>query len=117
MPFATAVAGVVIRGRMDAVFADARRRRFDVVDWKTGRRRPVGRGRCRDPARRVPAGLGRTGGCRSSGYGPAFHYVRDDVTVRPADLIDADGLVALVAVAAARSAGKSIGTRYRTQRG
>ena len=26
-----------------------------------------------------------------------FHYVRDGVTVRPADLMDADGLTALVA--------------------
>ncbi|HEY0698652.1 MAG TPA: hypothetical protein VGD43_12680, partial [Micromonospora sp.] len=27
----------------------------------------------------------------------AFHYVRDGVTVRPVDLLDADGLAALVA--------------------
>ena len=27
----------------------------------------------------------------------AFHYVRDGVTVRPADLLDAEGLAALMA--------------------
>ena len=41
VPFATSIAGVVIRGRMDAVFADARGGGYDVVDWKTGRR-PIG---------------------------------------------------------------------------
>ena len=29
--------------------------------------------------------------------GAAFHYVRDSATVRPADLLDAEGLTALVA--------------------
>ena len=46
VPFATVVAGVVVRGRMDAVFRreDAAGRdapgsggaRYDVIDWKTG---------------------------------------------------------------------------------
>ena len=29
--------------------------------------------------------------------GAAFYYVRDGVTIRPADLLDADGLLALIA--------------------
>jgi DNA helicase II / ATP-dependent DNA helicase PcrA len=40
VPFATVIAGVVVRGRMDAVFARPGDR-FDVVDWKTGAR-PTG---------------------------------------------------------------------------
>ncbi|HEX2774458.1 MAG TPA: UvrD-helicase domain-containing protein, partial [Micromonosporaceae bacterium] len=36
VPFATVIAGVVVRGRMDAVFADPAGR-YDVIDWKTGR--------------------------------------------------------------------------------
>ena len=40
VPFATTIAGVVVRGRMDAVFAEPGGR-FDVIDWKTGRR-PAG---------------------------------------------------------------------------
>ena len=34
--------------------------------------------------------------CRWSRSAPAFHYVRDGETVRPADLLDADGLAALI---------------------
>src|SRR5205814_217640 len=41
VPFATTVAGVVLRGRMDAVFADPGGR-FDVIDWKTGSRPSAG---------------------------------------------------------------------------
>jgi DNA helicase-2/ATP-dependent DNA helicase PcrA len=96
VPFATTVAGVVIRGRMDAVFAEPGGR-FDVIDWKTGRR-PAGddasaaavqlaayrmawASLANVPVERVRAG---------------FYYVRDRVTVRPADLPDAEVLAALV---------------------
>src|SRR6266540_556629 len=50
VPFATVVSGVVIRGRMDAVFADPDGG-FDVVDWKTGERPSYGGG----PVRNVPS--------------------------------------------------------------
>src|SRR5690606_32834099 len=97
VPFATVIAGVVVRGRMDAVFADPDGT-FDVIDWKTGRR-PSGAAAeaaavqlaayrlawaelARVPVERVRAG---------------FHYVREGITVRPVDLLDADGLAALVA--------------------
>ena len=37
VPFATVVAGVVVRGRMDAVFeVPGQPGQFDVIDWKTG---------------------------------------------------------------------------------
>src|SRR5262249_12851976 len=95
--FATTVAGVVIRGRMDAVYADADGR-FDVVDWKTGRR-PDGADAA---AAAVQLGAYRLAWAELAGVPvgrvrAAFHYVRDGVTVRPADLLDAAGLVALVA--------------------
>ncbi|MDQ3432152.1 MAG: ATP-dependent helicase, partial [Actinomycetota bacterium] len=41
VPFHAVVEGVVLRGRIDAVFADEAAG-YDVVDWKTGRR-PTGR--------------------------------------------------------------------------
>ena len=100
MPFETEVDGVGVRGRMDAVFADPDGG-CTVVDWKTGA--PP------DPARlpalgraagRLPAGLGRAGRVPLERVRAAFHYVRDDHTLRPADLLDADGLRALVAVGA-----------------
>ncbi|AGL20789.1 UvrD/REP helicase [Actinoplanes sp. N902-109] len=96
VPFATTVAGVVLRGRIDAVFAEPGNR-YDVIDWKTGRRptaadaeaaavqlaayRMAWAALANVPVSRVRAG---------------FHYVRDGVTVRPADLLDADGLAALI---------------------
>ncbi|SCL65761.1 DNA helicase-2 / ATP-dependent DNA helicase PcrA [Micromonospora citrea] len=96
VPFATVVAGVVVRGRMDAVFARPGGR-FDVVDWKTGRQ-PSG------PAADVAAvqlavyrlAWAELAGVPVERVGAAFHYVRDGVTVRPADLLDADGLTALI---------------------
>jgi RecB family exonuclease len=42
VPFATVVAGVVVRGRMDAVFAvPGQPGHYDVIDWKTGKK-PTG---------------------------------------------------------------------------
>jgi DNA helicase-2/ATP-dependent DNA helicase PcrA len=96
VPFATSVAGVVVRGRMDAVFRTPRGG-YDVVDWKTGRR-PVGQA-ARDAA--VQLGAYRLAWAELAGVPvaqvtAAFYYVRGNSTVRPADLIDKPGLIALV---------------------
>ncbi|GGM45039.1 ATP-dependent DNA helicase [Micromonospora sonchi] len=96
VPFATVIGGVVVRGRMDAVF----RRpgdRFDVVDWKTGAR-PSGSAA---EVAAVQLAVYRLAWAELAGVpvdrvGAAFHYVRDGGTVRPADLLDADGLAALI---------------------
>jgi DNA helicase-2/ATP-dependent DNA helicase PcrA len=98
VPFATVVAGLVVRGRMDAVFAvPGQPDYYDVIDWKTGQR-PTGADAtaaavqlaayriawaelARVPVTQVAAG---------------FHYVREGVTVRPADLLDSTALIALV---------------------
>jgi DNA helicase-2/ATP-dependent DNA helicase PcrA len=94
-PFVVDLGGVVVRGRMDAVFAgDAG---FEVVDWKTGR---------------VPTGaLASAAAVQLAAYrlawaslqdipvetvSAAFHYVRDNVTVRPADLLSVAELSALI---------------------
>ncbi|WP_200206634.1 ATP-dependent helicase [Micromonospora coerulea] len=97
VPFATVLAGVVVRGRMDAVFARPGGR-FDVVDWKTGRQ-PTGR---EAEVAAVQLAVYRLAWAELAGVpvervGAAFHYVRDGVTIRPADLLDADGLTALIA--------------------
>ncbi|WP_406078360.1 ATP-dependent helicase [Micromonospora sp. NBC_00858] len=97
VPFATVIAGVVVRGRMDAVFARPGGR-FDVVDWKTGAQ-PSG------PAAEVAAvqlavyrlAWAELAGVPVDRVGAAFHYVRDGATVRPADLLDVTGLTALIA--------------------
>lgn len=97
VPFASVIAGVVVRGRMDAVFARPGGR-FDVVDWKTGAQ-PTG------PAADVAAvqlavyrlAWAELAGVPVDGVGAAFHYVRHGVTVRPADLLDVTGLTAMIA--------------------
>ncbi|WP_433792062.1 ATP-dependent helicase [Actinoplanes sp. CA-252034] len=96
VPFATTVAGVVVRGRMDAVYADPDGR-FDVIDWKTGRR-PSG---AEAEAAAVQLSAYRIAWASLAGVPvrkvrAGFHYVREQVTVRPADLMDAAELAALI---------------------
>ena len=86
----------LIRGRMDAVFADPDGG-WTVVDWKTGRQ-PTG-----DAARAAAVQLAayRLAWSDLSGtplelVRAAFHYVREDVTVCPVDLLDRPGLLALL---------------------
>jgi DNA helicase II / ATP-dependent DNA helicase PcrA len=98
VPFATTVAGVLVRGRMDAVFADPDGG-FEVVDWKTGR--PPEHAREADAAA-VQLAVYRLAWAELAGVPvervrAAFHYVSAGVTVRPADLLDESGLVELVA--------------------
>ncbi|GAA4886852.1 ATP-dependent helicase [Actinomycetospora straminea] len=97
VPFETEVAGTLVRGRIDAVFADADGG-ATVVDWKTGDLPP-------DealPALAVQLAAYRLAWSSLSGIPiervrAALHYVRHDRTVSPADLLDAAGLRALVA--------------------
>ena len=97
VPFDTQIADRQIRGRIDAVFADPGGG-YDVVDWKTGR--PPRDAAERDAAavqlaayRLAWSALARVPVQRVRA---AFYYVRYDSTVRPADLLDADGLRALI---------------------
>lgn len=97
VPFETEIRTTVIRGRMDAVFFDADGG-CTVVDWKTG---------AVPDEDRVPALSVQLAAYRlawSQLYGTpvelvraAFHYVRHDRTLHPADLLDADGLHELIA--------------------
>jgi DNA helicase-2/ATP-dependent DNA helicase PcrA len=98
VPFETLIAGRAVRGRIDAVFGDAGDGGYDVVDWKTGQP-PAS-----DEERRVAAvqlaayrlawaGLAQV---PLDQVRAAFYYVRDDLTLRPADLLDEAGLAALI---------------------
>ncbi len=95
--FATTVSGVVVRGRMDAVYANPDGT-FDVVDWKTGRRPAAGRDA---DAAAVQLAAYRLAWAELAGVPvqqvrAAFHYVAEGVTVRPADLLDGAGLNDLI---------------------
>lgn len=96
VPFEADVAGTLVRGRIDAVFRDADGG-WTVIDWKTGHR-PAG---ADAGAAAVQLAAYRLAWAALQGVPPesvraGFHYVRDGVTVRPADLLDAAALSALV---------------------
>jgi DNA helicase II / ATP-dependent DNA helicase PcrA len=100
VPFEAALgdggSAALIRGRMDAVFADPDGG-YTVVDWKTGRQ-PTGAAAA---AAAVQLAAYRLAWADLSGtplhlVRAAFHYVREDVTVCPVDLLDRTGLLALL---------------------
>lgn len=95
-PFETPLGPLMLRGRIDAVFADAAGG-FEVIDWKTG---PVP-----GPAELAAAGVQlaayRLGWSRLVGLpvervSAGFHHVLAGETLRPVDLLDEAGLVELV---------------------
>jgi DNA helicase-2/ATP-dependent DNA helicase PcrA len=98
VPFETRIGDRLVRGRIDAVFADAPGGGYDVVDWKTGRP-PGSAGELRAAAVQLAAyrlAWAALAGVALDEVRAAFYYVRHDLTVSPADLLDADGLAALV---------------------
>jgi len=97
VPFETLIGDRVVRGRIDAVFSDAPGG-YEVVDWKTGRPPEAAREK-RAAAVQLAAyrlAWAALAGVPVDEVSAAFYYVRDDVTIRPADLLDAAGLTALI---------------------
>ncbi|MFB7875777.1 ATP-dependent helicase [Nocardia sp. NPDC056064] len=104
VPFETSIAGTVIRGRMDAVFAESGGR-WIVVDWKTG----AEPGPADEPAvavqlavyrlawaRLMAARTGETEATMLERVGAAFHYVRTGRTIAPANLAGPAELARLI---------------------
>ncbi|MDT0331579.1 ATP-dependent helicase, partial [Nocardiopsis lambiniae] len=98
VPFETVIGDRLIRGRMDAVFHDPETGRYDVVDWKTGRPPQNARERSAVGVQLAAYRLAWADlqGVPLEEVRAAFHYVRANETVRPSDLLDADGLAALI---------------------
>jgi DNA helicase-2/ATP-dependent DNA helicase PcrA len=99
VPVETRVGDVVVRGRIDAVFQDADGR-WDLVDWKTGRR-PSG---AQLRSRAVQLAVYRLAWSRLKDVPledvrAAFFYVADNEIVRPHDLASAGQLEEMVAAA------------------
>jgi DNA helicase-2/ATP-dependent DNA helicase PcrA len=92
VPFETVIAGVLIRGRIDAVYKDGDR--FEVVDWKTGSKK-LGKSAAIQLAvyRLAWATLE---GISVDEVSAAFHYVPTSLTDRPADLMSEAELVDLL---------------------
>ena len=98
VPFDTQIGDRQIRGRIDAIFASPDGG-YDVVDWKTGQ---LPRTNQEKDAVAVQLAAYRLAWSALANapldkVRAAFYYVRQDRTVRPADLLDADGLKALIA--------------------
>jgi DNA helicase-2/ATP-dependent DNA helicase PcrA len=96
VPFELIVDNVAVRGRMDAVFRDDDGG-FTVVDWKTGRR-PAGAD-ARAAAVQLAAYRLAWADLTATALADVravFFYLRNGETVAPADLLDRDGLVALL---------------------
>jgi DNA helicase II / ATP-dependent DNA helicase PcrA len=97
VPFETMIADRLIRGRMDAVF-QVSEERYEVVDWKTGRRP---KGKKAEAAASVQLAAYRLAWSHLAAIpldhvSAAFHYVRLNETIRPVNLLDERGLIALV---------------------
>ena len=98
VPFETLVGDRPIRGRIDAVFADAPGGGYNVVDWKTGQ---PPRSEAERYAVSVQLAAYRLAWAALAevpvaAVRAAFYYVAHDQTVRPADLLDETGLAALI---------------------
>jgi DNA helicase-2/ATP-dependent DNA helicase PcrA len=96
VPFVTHVGSLSVRGRIDAVFTDPDGG-ATVVDWKTGA--PPSGERARAAAVQLAAyrlAWSRLADLPLERVRAAFHYVSGDVTVNPADLLDAAGLERLI---------------------
>ncbi|MBG6223762.1 DNA helicase-2/ATP-dependent DNA helicase PcrA [Arthrobacter sp. CAN_A2] len=98
-PIETKIGGIVVRGRVDAVFRDADGG-WDLIDWKTGRPPSPDRRAAKavqlavyrlawSRLKEVPLGKVRA----------AFFYVADNLVVRPHDLADADDLERIIRAA------------------
>jgi DNA helicase-2/ATP-dependent DNA helicase PcrA len=98
VPFETLVGDRQVRGRIDAVFADAPGGGYDVVDWKTGQppRSEAERHAVSVQLAAYRLAWAALAGVPVTAVRAAFYYVAHDQTVRPADLLDEAGLAALI---------------------
>ena len=95
-PFELQLDDVLLRGRADAVFYNEDG--LDVVDWKTGAP-PTSAADLAAKAVQLAAyrlAWSRLRGLPVERVKAAFHHVREGRTIRPADLLDEQGLLALI---------------------
>jgi DNA helicase II / ATP-dependent DNA helicase PcrA len=96
VPFETPLGPLMLRGRIDAVF-ERTDGGWEVIDWKTGP--PPSGAELSAAAVQLAAyrlGWSRLVGVPVEQVSAGFHHVAAGVTVRPVDLLDEAGLLALV---------------------
>jgi DNA helicase-2/ATP-dependent DNA helicase PcrA len=97
VPFEMPIGNIIVRGRIDAVFADADGG-VTVVDWKTGEP-PRGREASRQAAIQLAVyrlAWSALHGCPESSVRTAFFYVRSGTTIVPDELPEVDELAVLL---------------------
>ena len=92
VPFESVINGVLIRGRIDAVYQDGAI--FEVVDWKTGSKKLGASAAIQLAMYRLA--WSKLRGVDISAVSAAFHYVPTSVTDRPADLMSEAELIKLL---------------------
>jgi len=95
LPFELVVDGVLIRGRIDAVYESSSG--FEVVDWKSGKARSgeeLKQASMQLAAYRIAFAQLRN--IELSQVSAAFHYVSEDETLRPVDLLTRDEIIQLL---------------------
>jgi ATP-dependent DNA helicase UvrD/PcrA len=103
VPFETLLGDRQVRGRIDAVFVNNEDsgdggQLYDVVDWKTGRPPQSAQDKHAVAVQLAAYRLAwaRLADVPVTNVRAAFYYVAHDTTVRPADLLDEAGLIALI---------------------
>lgn len=92
VPFETVVSGVLLRGRIDAVYKIGDR--FEVVDWKTGSKKLGESAAIQLAVYRLA--WSKLNDVDLSKVSAAFHHVPTGVTDRRSDLLDEEGLISLL---------------------
>ncbi|CAB4662614.1 MAG: AAA family ATPase [Actinobacteria bacterium] len=92
VPFETVIAGLLVRGRIDAVYKDGES--FDVIDWKTGSKKLGVSSAIQLAVYRLA--WAKLQAISLDKVNAGFHYVPTSITDRPVDLLDEEGLIALI---------------------
>ncbi|WP_456599915.1 ATP-dependent helicase [Blastococcus sp. SYSU DS0616] len=96
VPFETPLGPITLRGRIDAVF-QGEDGGYEVIDWKTGP--PPSGGELAAAGVQLAAyrlGWSRLTGVPVERVSAGFHHVAAKETIRPVDLLDESGLLALI---------------------
>ncbi len=94
--FETVIEGILLRGRIDAIYRISEDR-YEVVDWKTGREKSGED--LADAAIQLAMyrlAYSKLHGIPLKNISAAFHYIPSNKTIRPADLLDEDGIKELI---------------------
>ena len=98
--FETVLAGIVVKGRIDAIYRSADQtlsKQYEVIDWKTGREKSgddLSQAAIQLAVYRLA--YAKLHNVDLDQVSAGFHYINENVTIRPSDLLDESELIALI---------------------